>query len=637
MDKKIKEWRGISKSMEQITEEGFDLEHKDKRSYYQLVEEFNKILANGSITSLFQPIIDLKTGEVFGYESLSRGPEHTYFFSPLTLLKFAEDQNKLWELEQLFRIKALQKAQKMPPNVLLFLNVDPNVIKSANFRKGFTKDFSMENGIVPDSIVFEITERTAIQDYKGFKQVLEYYTEQGYMIAIDDVGAGYSGLKTILETHPHFLKIDMDLIRNIHQDSFKQEMIKALVDISKTTHIKLIAEGIESKEELRTLVALGVHGGQGYYLHRPAKEFAEPPDEVREIIINSNHISNNYNNYSADYHYVHNILKEVQSFYPETPCLQIQEFFNNHQAFGVCICENGYPIGTIMKSTLNSAMAKQYGYAIYANRPVSLLMNRNPLIVDYYTSIQHVAKQAMERSDKEVYDDIIVTRGNKYIGMVSMKNLLEYAINYERNYARELNPLTSLPGNMIINRVLQDTITYGNNACICYVDLDNFKAYNDIYGFENGDKIIQFTAETVKGIVKKALPINSFIGHIGGDDFIFVIEGAIDQYNMICSKIIHTFNDEILKYFDDCDRVNEYMETEDRTGNIYQVPLTSLSIAGIYGEFRKMINPERLSQHMAVIKKRVKKLKGSNYMLLDCSQLQYKHPEIKHNEVKYIS
>jgi diguanylate cyclase/phosphodiesterase len=95
-----------------------------------------------------------------------------------------------------------------------------------NSKRGFTKEFLKTHDISPDSIIFEITERTAIGDYETFSQVLSNYTEQGYKIAIDDMGAGYSGLRTITNTKPHYIKIDMELIRDIDRDAFKQALIK---------------------------------------------------------------------------------------------------------------------------------------------------------------------------------------------------------------------------------------------------------------------------------------------------------------------------------------------------------------------------------------------------------------------------
>ncbi len=106
------------------------------------------------------------------------------------------------------------------------------------------------------------------------------------------------------------------------------------------------------------------------------------------------------------------------------------------------------------------------------NRPVSLLMDEVPLIVDYYTPINKVAELAMARENDHIYDTIIVTQGTKYYGIVTVKNLLQYAIQLERDHAKESNPLTGLPGNLIINRVLNDVISYKTQCVILYFDLD---------------------------------------------------------------------------------------------------------------------------------------------------------------------
>jgi EAL domain-containing protein (putative c-di-GMP-specific phosphodiesterase class I) len=252
------------------------------------IKEFEDILHTGTISTLFQPIVSLKDGNLIGYEALSRGPKDSPLFSPLALLKVAAQQNKLWDLELLFRTKAIEKACDIRSDLLLFLNVDPNIIKDIHFKKGFTKEFLSKHNISPKSIIFEITERTAIEDYKSFTAILKNYTDQGYKIAIDDTGAGYSGMRTITETKPHYIKIDMDLIRDIDKDFFKQAIIKAFVYLANTTNIKLIAEGIETKEELQILIQLGIHAGQGYFLQKPEYTFKEIPQKIKDLIVKYN-------------------------------------------------------------------------------------------------------------------------------------------------------------------------------------------------------------------------------------------------------------------------------------------------------------------------------------------------------------
>ncbi|NSB25823.1 EAL domain-containing protein [Clostridium saccharoperbutylacetonicum] len=236
-------------------------------------EELENIIENKNISTVYQPIVSLLDGEIIGYEALSRGPKDSPLQNPDKLFTAAQVYNKTWELEQLCRIKAIERAADIDKNKYLFINVDPYIFKDEKFKKGFTKEFLEQHNMSPDSIIFEITEKTCIEDYKSFRQALNNYVEQGYKIAIDDTGSGYSGLKMLNETKPHYVKIDMDLIRNVNEDFFKQSLLECFVKLSEATNMKLIAEGIETEEELKTLINLGVYAGQGFFLSRPAGNF----------------------------------------------------------------------------------------------------------------------------------------------------------------------------------------------------------------------------------------------------------------------------------------------------------------------------------------------------------------------------
>ncbi len=234
--------------------------------------EMMKIIQEEKIRSVFQPIVCMVSGEIIGYEALSRTIESTYFQSVEQLFGFARKSNLVWELEYLCRRKALQRFSELKIPGYLFLNVDPQVIYSDKFQQGFTWEFLKYYHINPNKIIFEITENTAIEDEKGFQQIINNYKEQGYKIAIDDTGVGYSGLKLLTMLHPQYIKISMDLVRDVDQDLVKQALMKALVTFSNSTGSQLIAEGIETVEELNCLQSLGVHCGQGYLIGKPSEE-----------------------------------------------------------------------------------------------------------------------------------------------------------------------------------------------------------------------------------------------------------------------------------------------------------------------------------------------------------------------------
>ncbi len=574
--------------------------------------ELHKIIEAKSIQTYYQPIVKLDNGDIIGYEALSRGPSGSILYSPIDLLYAAEKNDMLWELESIFRSLAIEKAAGLKDDQYLFLNVDPNIIRDPNFEKGLTKEYLNKFGVSPDKIVFEITERTAIEDYDTFRKILSNYINQGYKIAIDDAGSGYSGMNTIVETKPHFIKIDMNIVRDIHQDSFKQAIVKSFVQLGNNTNILIIAEGVETKEELKSLLRLGVYAGQGYYFQKPAPQLLSLTDDIVNALGRYHQQIENNTNYSSNYHFIGPIAEQVKTITPNAKGQELINVFEDESNEGICVIRDGFVDGLITKQSFFQTLASQYGHALYLNRPVSLLMDENPLVVDYYTTINKVAELAMSRNKSNIYDTIVVTQGSKYYGIVTVKNLLQYSIQVERDHAREANPLTGLPGNTNINRVLNDAITYQTSCVTLYFDLDDFKAYNDVYGFDNGDKIIKTTAQIIHDKIKSHESINSFVGHIGGDDFVAVID-IVDMKKIhdIIYDILTTFDSHIVEFYNEEDQKNGYIHSEDRNGIKKKYSIMALSVAGLYGNLKRLQSTEKLSAAMAKLKKAVKRIPGS--------------------------
>lgn len=575
-----------------------------------------EIMEGRLVRTLYQPIVRLEDGVIIGYEALSRGPQNTPFESPLALLAEAEEQRCLWDLEILFRKLAIERAKGLERGQMLFLNVDPRIINDPGFHQGLTREYLDGQQLGPASIVFEITERYAIKDHQAFNRVLCNYKEQGYQIAIDDAGSGYSGMQTIAVTQPGYVKIDMDIIRNVHADPLRQAIVKSFVLLGQTANIRIVAEGIETREELKCLIQLGVYSGQGYYLQRPVPGIQPLPPEKQEEIKNISRILQNQTGYSSHYHFIGNLATEQPVLEPSTHCGDLEALFRRygHEAF--CLAVEGYVQGIVTRKDLFKTMSSQHGHALYTRRPVSLVMNGSPLIVDYYSSISAVADLAMKRSAETMYDPVIILKGSKYHGMVAVRDLLQYSIEYERDYARELNPLTQLPGNKIINRVLNDILIYSRQAALFYFDLDNFKVYNDIYGFEKGDQVICMVSRIIQKVIKEKDAINTFVGHIGGDDFVALMDQTDPQVlHGICRDILSLFSQEIQGFFTQEHLDDGWIAAEDRNGTLTQCRLTSLSIGVLYGELTRIPDVSVLAEQMAVIKKGVKKVPGNAYQL----------------------
>ncbi|WP_308635013.1 EAL domain-containing protein [Paenibacillus silvisoli] len=230
-----------------------------------------QILLDRLIQPAYQPIISLQGGteEVYGYEALSRLPDRRWFDGPLQLFDFAAEEGLIYSLDRLARERAIEGSAGFAAGQKLFINITAKIMNDPSFTTGRTMLMLEKCGLSPHHVVFEITERSSIEDFGAAKRVLQHYRNQGYEIAIDDAGAGYSSLQSIVELEPDYIKIDRSLIHGIHQDGMKAHLVQTFTDLAAKMGISLVAEGIEEESELQYIRSIGVHYAQGYLLGRP--------------------------------------------------------------------------------------------------------------------------------------------------------------------------------------------------------------------------------------------------------------------------------------------------------------------------------------------------------------------------------
>lgn len=246
----------------------FMSDKQDYVSHYQL----QKLIIEENITTVFQPIVDLRNLDVLGYETLTRGPEETEFSSPLLLFTLASRFGLSFELDSICRKKAFASVRNMSKDKKIFINTLTMTIHDPEFRGAYLKELLEDIKIKPENVVFEINEKLAIDNYDLFRTAMKDYHDIGIVHASDDVGAGFADLERIMELNPGFMKIDISMVRDIHKSFIKQEMVKAMVSLGKNLGSLIIAEGIETKEEFVKLRELDVSYGQGYLLGRPSEK-----------------------------------------------------------------------------------------------------------------------------------------------------------------------------------------------------------------------------------------------------------------------------------------------------------------------------------------------------------------------------
>ncbi|MDW5298765.1 MAG: GGDEF domain-containing protein [Sedimentibacter sp.] len=576
-------------------------------------EQFKKavsyIIENKQIKTVFQPIISLRDGSILGHEALSRITCESEIENTEMLFEIAGQHNRLWELELLCRTTALEAAYKfmIPPySKKLFLNVNPNIMHDEAFKKGFTKGFLKHYDITPQNVIFEITERNVITDIDGFTSTVDHYKSQDFKIAIDDAGSGYSGLNLISDVNPHYIKLDMKLIRDVNNDSLKFALVKGMVEFSKVSNTYLIAEGIETYAELETLINIGVQYGQGYFIQMPNQEVLEIRDEILSVIKKLNQKKNSINNNTITNIYIKNLCTFTDVVHPNEKVSNVYDIFkqdSNH--FGLCVVADGVPIGIVTQEKLALKLSGRYGYTLYQNKTISEIMDKNFLSVDYKTPISEVSSIAMSRPINKLYDFIVVTENEKYIGTVTIKNLLQKTTEIEVSTAKHQNPLSGLPGNLIIEQMLAQCLACTEEYSIAYIDIDNFKAYNDCYGFENGDLIIKLLAN----ILRNYFPIEQFVGHIGGDDFIVILNKCVNDNYFI--DVVKEFENKVLKFYNKTDISNGYITANNRRGELEKFPLITITYVLANNNTHNFSNIFELTEYLAKMKKNAKQSKYS--------------------------
>lgn len=236
-----------------------------------------QIISDGSIHTLVHPVFRLDDLSIIGYEALSRGPEGGEFERPDKLFRVAYDADLVVRLERLCRLRAFEAAPSLPEGRMLFINIEPDAVADPDLRDIMFTTLYASAGVDPSSVVFEITERSAITDFAAFRSTLEYLRTLGFRIAVDDGGAGYASLQSLAEVRPEWLKIDMSLVSEIDTDEIRRILVTSMVMFSERLGVSLVAEGIERPEQLETLRNLGVEYGQGFLFCEPVPPY--PADE----------------------------------------------------------------------------------------------------------------------------------------------------------------------------------------------------------------------------------------------------------------------------------------------------------------------------------------------------------------------
>ena len=537
-----------------------------------LMTEFRELIEKPRLTSVYQPLIDLRSGQIMGWEALARGPRESHFAKPDIIFNFAEEVGRLFHIERTCRESAIRGLGGLGPGQKLFLNIHPRTMSDPSFKSGETRRLLERYGLTPENVVFEITERHTIRNFALFHRTLDHYRSQGYLVAVDDAGTGYSGLDRIATLRPEFIKVDMSLIRGVEANPVQQALIETMVSFADRIGSQIVAEGIETETELSSLIAMGVHYGQGFFLARPAAP--KPSPEIR-LPFKVEYRDSRLGEWKCSIP-ISDLAESVTRLAPTAKVQEVKAILDSNPIGGAVVVQDGRPLGLVMSHILDRQLGTYYGTALYYNRSVSRVMDTAPLIVEGSTPVEQVARRATNRERFKKYDHIVVVENGLLLGVVSVQKMLDALARVQVEVAKGANPLTGLPGGVALEREIERCCSSENPASFIYVDLDNFKIYNDTYGFESGDKMLRLLSNLLTWAARRHGGPDAFVGHIGGDDFVVILRP--DKAERFCLSVIRCFKRLVLGMYNPADRERGHVIAKDRYDRSGEFPLVSVSL-----------------------------------------------------------
>ena len=564
-----------------------------------------QLLRDDRLYPHFQPIVDLRSGEILGHEALIRGPEGSPLHAPGALFETAIQCGLLHTLELTCRRLSLQRFAELKLDGKLFLNVSASLLGSSEHRKGLTAELLSELGIPLESIVIELSEKHPFDNHGLTQEAVDYYKGMGFKVAIDDLGTGYSGLKLWSELQPGYVKIDRHFVHNVDREPIKRQFVKSICSIANGVGCKVIAEGIETKSELMTLKELGATIGQGFYLGRPS---ATPPSSAtnRDWLPRKRRAGSEKD--MAETAMV--LVNPAPTLTSDDLLGRAGRLFNDNPMYSsLAGLEEGRPIGTVHRSELLELFSSQYGRALYENRSVAKLLDRAALVVESATSLEQVSRLVTEQDAVSLQQGLVITQEGQYLGIGNVRDLLKKITELKIRNARYANPLTLLPGNVPINREIDTLLKRTENFRVAYFDINYFKPFNDTYGYVKGDQLIQMSGS----LLTRHAHGDNFTGHIGGDDFVVVFKTA--DWRQCCERVLQEFDRAIREYYNPKDLEQGGIWSVSRSGEAVFFPILSLSVGVVHPDPYQCFTYHEVAELAAQAKKEAKK-RDASYLFI---------------------
>ena len=583
--------------------------HRDSVRLTSLLDRAQK-----NLHAVFQPVVRLDTLEIVAHEGLARPAEDLGGITTPELLNLARAEGRLGEFE-LAAARTVCGAfalQNAPGRLLV------NLSAQAFMQKSIEPDDLIaalsSGGMELSRITIELTERDIVDEPAHLAHALGYLRAHGVRFALDDFGNGHSNFEMWNEIHPEVVKIDRYLIHGLANSAERLAIVRALCQVAETLGADLVGEGVEEADDLRMLRELGISYAQGFLLGRPAPQVA---DKVCESIVTA--LAHHEITVPPRLHGpVTQRPMHLGHLVIDAPALTAQHnnndvialFSHQPELHALAVVENERPIGIINRRVFSERMAQPYTRELYGRKSCTAFMHEAPLLCDVRQSLESMADILRGQDQRYLSDGFVITREGLYLGLGTGESLVRRVTELRIEAARYANPLTFLPGNIPVTEHVARLLRAELPFAVAYVDLNHFKPFNDQYGYFRGDEMIRLLAGILTAQVN---PRSDFVGHIGGDDFLLVLQS--DDWEERCRRMVALFNARAQELFAAEDIERQGIVGEDRHGNTQFFPLTTVAIGAVRVLPPFPGHPETLATLAARAKRHAKRAQIGFYLL----------------------
>jgi diguanylate cyclase (GGDEF)-like protein len=548
----------------------------------------------GLMSVAFQAIADIHTGQCNGYEILAR---------PSGLFDRSMPLEELIALEIEVRRLAGQQAELLPPlpNRLLFTNLDWRLAEHCEPVIAANRRYLAPHA---RQLVTEVTSHLAApQDAQAWVNRLRGHRG---LVALDRFGETPRGMSFLQHCDVDYLKIPRPYISGVDRVARQRLVMSQVVATAHTLGMQVIAVGVETASELQICREMGCDMAQGNFIQPPLIDPTQAGQHFERV---ETLARNERRHRLVDNKWIDEQLDLTPPLLVDTPMKEVFSLVARDPSRTLLpvVDHNGHPLGVVREQALRNHVYSAYGKELIANRSLGFslrsFLERCP-IAALSTPLDRLL--GLYSSDENA-DGIIITDQNRYRGFLSARSIIRALHEKTLARARDENPLTKLPGNNLINDHVANLLASGDQAVIAYLDFDNFKPFNDTYGFRQGDRAILLFAELLRKIAKP----NCFVGHIGGDDFFVGLSDCrLSDAEALVSAVLEKFRSDAESFYDAETRQNGYMLATDRDGVERRFPLLSVSaVLLVIDGIGSGCTPDDVSRALAKHKKQAKSSK----------------------------